>query len=405
MRSLPGRVRALVWTSSSPVSTTSTIAWQRCRFGQCVTALPDDRGIAFVVAGLGAGGAERVIAMLASAWVRSGRHVTVFAFDLETDPVYHDFDPRIRLVRLGGAGAPRGVFAVIGRVRRLRAALLGLQPGIVISFLTKINAVTLLATLGTGLPAIVCERNNPRRQAAHPAWQVLLHRLYRRAAAIVIQTEASRECLPAAVAPRAVVIANPIAPCTRAAVPADARPQTLVAVGRLEAQKGFDRLLTAFARVAPGNPDWRLIIWGEGPRRADLEGQAAALGLGRQFALPGLSPTPQGWLASAGVFVLSSHHEGFPNALGEAMAAGLPVIAFDCAYGPAEMIETGVSGLLVADGDTSGFAEGLQALMRQPALRARLAGAAGASMARFDPERILALWTDLVARVSRGASE
>lgn len=347
--------------------------------------------IAFVVAGLGAGGAERVIALLASAWVNDGRQVTVIAFDRPDDPVYHAFDDRIRLVRLGIAGG--GAAAVARRVARLRAELRRGDFGVVISFLTKVNVVSLLATVGMPVPVIVCERNNPLRQAAHPAWRWLLHKLYPRAARIVIQTEASRSCLPPAVAKRARVIPNPLAAPPVGAMTGHLR--VLTAVGRLDEQKGFDLLLSAFAMIAPRHADWHLAIWGEGPRRAELTTMIRSLGLDSRVSLPGLSKLPGAWLATAGAFVLSSRYEGFPNALGEAMAAGLPVIAFDCPFGPGEMIQNGINGLLIADADVEALAAGLDRFLGDGALRARLSGAARSAVIAYDPRNVFAAWRNL----------
>lgn len=358
--------------------------------------MPEDKppAIAFVVAGLGAGGAERVIALLASAFVRDGRSVTVIAFDRDGDPVYHDFDPRVELLRLGGKRG--GVLANVARVRHLRAALKHRDFGVVISFLTKINVIALLASHGLGIPVIVSERNNPLRQTASPVWAKLLDRLYPRAAAIVLQTATSRACLPENVAKSARIIPNPVAVD---GVIASESPALLAAVGRFESQKGFDLLLEAFGRVAPVHPDWQLAIWGEGPLRGALEAQVGRLGLVDRVTLPGLSAVPGGWLQSAGAFVLSSRFEGFPNALAEAMAAGLPVAAFDCAFGPSELIDNEISGLLVADGDVAGLAAALDRLCGDAPLRVRLGVAAKAAATEYAPARIFERWRLLEAEV------
>lgn len=369
----------------------------RCGNG---SRLLDDNlpAIAFVVAGLGAGGAERVIALLASAFVRSGRSVTVIAFDHDGDPVYHDFDPRVRLLRLGARRG--GIIANADRVRRLRAVLRQSDFGVIISFLTKINVVTLLASRGLGIPVIACERNNPRRQVASPIWGMLLDRLYPRAAAIVLQTEASRSCLPEKVARSARIIPNPVTVGDRIA---SESPPLLAAVGRFESQKGFDLLIEAFGRVAPFHPEWRLAIWGEGPLRGALEAQVRAFGLADRVTLPGLSTTPGGWLESAGAFVLSSRFEGFPNALAEAMAAGLPVAAFDCSFGPSELVQHEVNGLLVKDGDVAALAAALDRLLGDAALRARLGSMARAASVEYAPDRIFEHWQALEAGVRAGA--
>lgn len=354
--------------------------------------------IAFILAGLGAGGAERVVSLIASRWAERGWKITIIAFDAVDDAVYHHFNPRIDLVRLDLPPLPGrrlvGLAVNFQRLTALRRTLRALRPDIAIAFLTKINALTLLASVGLAIPVIVSERNNPRRQAASPLWNVLLARLYRRAAAVVMQTQASLMCLPPAIHERAIVIPNPIL------APMIDRTNTpcpgITAVGRLTPQKGFDQLLNAFARVAAHNPEWTLTIWGEGPARPDLEAQVAALGLTGRVAMPGLSATPGAWVAHSSIFVLPSRFEGFPNVLGEAMASGLAAIAFDCAFGPREMMTDDVDGLLVADGDIGALAGALDRLMRDASLRDRIAGAARVNARRFAVEPILDRWDKVV---------
>lgn len=373
-------------------------------YGQAIGRGP--QRVAFVLAALGAGGAERVISLITSTWVERGVDVTVIAFDAADDIIYHRFDPRVRLVRLGIAPARSGGWAALQanyrRVRALRSALRRLRPDVLIAFLTKINALTLVAATGLGCPVIVSERNNPRRQAAHPFWNLALQGLYRRAAAVVMQTRASLDCLPSRIHRRAMVIPNPILPPVAVGL-APERP-TLVAVGRLVPQKGFDLLIDAFARIAGDYQEWSLVIWGEGPERTIIEMRIQALGLTDRVRLPGLSEAPGAWMAEATVFVLSSRYEGFPNALAEAMAAGLPVVAFDCPFGPSEMIEHEVDGLLVCSEDVSGLAAALSRIMSDPALRKRLGAAAGASAARFAPYRIIERWDALMLRVAGGSA-
>lgn len=348
--------------------------------------------IVIVIAGLGAGGAERVIALITAAWIKTGRQVTVVAFDAPGNAVYHGLDPAVDVVRLGPVPG-RGLAAAARKTARLRATIRRLRPDVAIGFLTKINTLLLLATIGLETRVIVAERNNPRRQNAHRGWTLLLDRLYSRADAIVLQTEASRECLPLHIAPTALVIPNPI---VAAPLEATSTSKTIVGVGRLDPQKGFDRLITAFASFASRHPDWQLVIWGEGPDRTQLVQRIADLGLSDRITLPGLSAAPRGWTRDAGIFALSSRFEGFPNALGEAMAAGLPVVAFDCAYGPREMVNDGFDGLLVPSDDVVAFGVVLERLVTGPELRARLGNAAQVQITAFDPRRIVRLWTEMI---------
>lgn len=354
------------------------------------------RHIYVVIAALGAGGAERVIAWLTAHWLDSGARVTILSFDSPSDPIYHSFPDKVRLRRLAIDARSRSLVPpAFRRIVALRRALADGEPDLVMSFLTKINVLTLAATVGMPVPVIVAERNNPERQPAHWLWKVALRRLYRRATAIVCQTQASTRCVPDSCRDQVRVIANPVME-PQAAGPVSETAHCITGVGRLEAQKGFDLLIDAFARIAGHYPGWTLDLWGIGPENHALRAQAQIHGIGGRVRLRGLSDHPGGWIAETGVFVLSSRYEGFPNVLGEAMAAGLPVIATDCAFGPAEMIDDGVNGLLVAAEDCGALADALDRMLRDAALRKRLAAAAPGVAEKFAPARVAAAWDDVL---------
>ncbi len=355
---------------------------------------PGTMRIAILASGLGAGGAELVIAQLARHWCGAGQGVDVIVFDRPEDPVFHRLPEEAALHRLGGHS---GFVGMAGRVLALRRVLQRQRPHVIVSFLTKNNLIAALATVGTQTRLVCAERNNPERQDTHPLWNLLLRLLYRRADAIVCQTAAVRRCFPAAVQDKLVTIPNPV-PLPDVVRPA-AEVKRLCAVGRLAHQKGFDLLVAAFAKVAPRWPDWRLDIWGEGPERAALEGQVRDLALEERVVLRGISPRPRAWVAEAGIFVLSSRYEGFPNVLGEAMAAGLPVIATDCDFGPADMVEHGRSGLLVESENALALGEAMAGLIGDASARVRIGAAAEEGMTRFQPGRILQQWDQVLSQV------
>ncbi|MGL4235866.1 glycosyltransferase, partial [Tabrizicola sp.] len=328
-------------------------------------------------AGFGAGGAEKVVAMLAVHRATAGDEVHVAALGAQTAATYFSYPASVRLHALAGGGGRAGQ---ISRLLRIRQLLRDLRPDLAIAFLTKVNTLTLAAGIGLDVPVIVSERNNPRRQAAHPLWRPAQGLLMRRAAAIVMQTDRARRDLPHALWPRALVIANPCEPLPGFASQGPDGPLRLVAVGRLDVQKGFDLLIDAFSRLRNTRPT-TLTIFGEGPERARLEALRNRLGLADRVALPGASAAPGGWIAEADILVVPSRFEGFPNVIAEAVVTGLPVVAFDCDYGPRELIRHGGNGLLVPPGDIDGLAEAIGRMIEDEGLRRVMTASAGVSRA------------------------
>ena len=169
-----------------------------------------------------------------------------------------------------------------------------------------------------------------------------------------------------------------------------------LAVGRLEQQKGFDKLLQAFALLAKDYPTWDLVILGEGEQREHLEREVRILGMGGRVHLPGWVGNLPDWYHRADLFVMSSRFEGFPNVLVEAMGHGLPSVSFDCDTGPRDIIRSGVDGVLVKpEHGATGLTAAMARLMGEPLLRVRMGKAASEVCERFSVERIGGLWDEV----------
>lgn len=362
--------------------------------------VPDSPRLVCVIASLGAGGAERVMATLVSEWARD-RHVTVLTFDDGAAPPFYALPPTVHhhpLALAGGSGSLlRAARANWHRVRRLRGAIRSASPDIVLSFGDQVNVVTLLACRDLRVPVIVSERVDPRLYDPGRAWRALRRLTYPEAAAVVVQTERTREYAAARWKALLVVIPNPVLRPRSGDVP----PEPLVVgIGRLVPQKGFDVLVRAFADAAPRLPGWQLLIAGEGPERQSLQSLAHELGVADRVALPGVVRDNDGLLRRASIFVLASRFEGFPNALAEAMASGRAVVATDCPTGPRELTRDGTAGLLVPVDNVAAMSGALQRLGHDGELRRRLGEAAVAAVAPYDVGEVLEKWQELFRRVT-----
>jgi len=173
----------------------------------------------------------------------------------------------------------------------------------------------------------------------------------------------------------------------------------IVAVGRLEYQKGFDVLLRAYAALRE-NPDLpNLVILGEGREEAKLKALVEELGLTERVFMPGFQGNPYAWMRGAELFVSSSRYEGFCRVIAEALAVGTPVVATDCPSGPAEVLQGGRCGVLVPNEDAPALAEGIRRALTDGALRRQFQACGEARAEDFAPEVTVRSFEGVLARL------
>jgi len=291
----------------------------------------------------------------------------------------------------------------LARVLAIRREIMLTRPNVVITFGDTTNVKTLIGTLGLKVPVIICEQVDPLQYSIGRIWDTLRKVIYPMATIVVVVSSVMAKAWAEHIVrrERIRVVPNPVYIAAKgSAVRGRKGPcYTIAAMGRLVPQKGFDYLLRAFQLCSARHSEWSLSIIGEGSDRHSLEDLRSQLGLAEKVRFLGTVKEPSTLLRQADLFVLSSRFEGFPLALIEAMACGLPVISVDCPTGPAEIIRNGIDGLLVRSGDVSALADAMDRLMSDANERESLASRAVEVVERFGVDKITGLWDEVLKAV------
>jgi len=357
--------------------------------------------IVLAISSLGSGGAERVIAVLAGALAARSHQVWLVTLS-GTEQDFYPVDSRVRRIGLHLMGdSPNVLHALRANARRIRAlrrVVSDVAPHAVVSFMTSMNVLAILACRRLAVRIIISERVDPGAHREPKVWTALRSLLYHRADAIVVQTESIaawfRQRLRGA---QVVVIPNPVAPVAVGATPRQESDPFILAAGRLAHQKGFDLLIRAFAAAAAPCRKLRLVIAGEGPERQPLHDLAVELGLDLQVSFPGQVRELSAMMRAAVAFILPSRYEGFPNVLLEALAAGVPCVAADGPGATREILADGAYGLLVPPEDVRALAQAIERITTDGELRKRYALAAPAAVERYRLERVVGEWERLLS--------
>lgn len=356
-----------------------------------------------VISNLNCGGAQRVATMMANHWTELGCEVSILTLAGGESTPFFPLHPDVRLIHLGKTGHSASMYQAItsnvARFDALRKALREVHPDVVISFLDTTNVLTLLASIGLGMKVAVTERTNPAAHRIGKIWEALRRWTYPHAAAIGVQTEGAKQYFPAALHNRIQVIKNPVLPPQPLQRPDDLTGPSVLAVGRLSEEKRFDLLIRVFSRLHASHPDWHLTILGDGGLRNTLIDLINKLEMDEYIHLPGFREAAA-HLEHADLFALTSLYEGFPNALLEALSLGVPVVTFDCPYGPAEILSSVPGGILVENGNEAALERALAELMDDGERRRALGELGRRVNTIFSIEAVMADWEAMITEAT-----
>lgn len=340
---------------------------------------------------LSGGGAERVLCQLANGL--SVEHNVTLIASYKTDNEYF-VDSSVDKIYIDNI-KHKSFFRQITRLRKLAWTK---KPDVCISFLPHPNFKLLISMFGLKTKTIISVRNDPEKEYASIVTRILAYTLYPFSNGIVFQTRDAQSFFPESIRKKSAVIMNQV----------DKRffnikrgtGEYWLATGRLEKQKNYPLMITAFANVCRRHPDEVLKIYGEGSEKESLRKLIKQLGMEHNILLMGVTNDVPQQLKNAKGFILSSDYEGMPNGLLEALAAGVPCIATDCPCGgPREVIHTGINGVLVSINNKIELESAIEKILCDPEFSNRLEINAREMALKFNPVNILGDWTDYIRKV------
>ena len=345
-----------------------------------------------------AGGVERMSIAIMNEMVRRGHEVELMSIDPEDAGTFYPLDPTVVWTRIdiGDPAHKASPKEMLARLVAMRRVIRRFRPDVAIGFQQGAFVTMAIAALGTRTPVIAAERNAPQRfehlKDGHGrSFQFTSFRL---AHFVTVQFESYREHYPAYVRRRIVSIPNPVPPAEGMSEPAgeSTERKSLLCVARLSYQKNQELLISAFARIASRFPDWDLDLVGDGEDRERLEALATSVAPPGRIRFAGAQSDVNHYYRSAQLFCLTSRWEGFPNALAEAMAFGLPAVGLAGCAGVDSLIDDGRTGLLAPVAEVGVLAETLALLMADPLSRIVMGAAARSAVADYIPEAVFDRW-------------
>lgn len=367
--------------------------------------------IAFLLASLGSGGAERVVSLLANKLVDSRHQVEIIC--LKFNEVYYQTDSRVKVTLAMQQTENR-----LTELFWLRKYVKKQKPDVVIPFTEGVYCFTILSLLGTGIPIIASERLDP--VAMSQTRKFLKKLLLPYADWLVVQTQSIKEYFPKKIQAKTSIIYNPVneevfkspdglqvqganaASVQSSNTPMEGMGQEklnrIISVGRLYPQKNQEMMIRAFAKVVDKFPDWQMVIYGEGPLRESLESIVESLEMQGRVLLPGRTEHVIEELRKSKIFCMSSDYEGMSNSMIEAICVGLPIVTTDVS-GVKELVENGVNGFVIPCGDENKLSIAFEKLMNNRQLIKDFSKYSYAKRELFKIDSIVEQWEKLIQQV------
>lgn len=364
----------------------------------------EEKKIAFYISSLRKGGAERVFVNLAGYFQEQGyRVVMVTQYQKEEEYVLPDGIDRV-LSEIGEEKMSSSrVVNFLRRLNKLHAIWKEQKPDLVLSCIGKNNFMAVVTTVGMKTKPVVSVVGEAKEEYPGRGMRMLADFLFTHAAGVILQTERSRSFFCGKVGRKAVILPNSLNPDFIRPRYGGEREKKIVSVGRMDANKNHEMQIRAFAALQDKYAGYELVIYGDGELRARIEETARKLGVADRVSLPGVVPDVAARIERASLFLLTSYSEGVSNALIEALALGLPVIATDVpSGGTEELMRDGENGLVIPPGDLEALTAAMDRLLGDRAFADALGREAAGIQEKLSPERVNPMWKAYFEEIING---
>lgn len=352
--------------------------------------------ICFIVSKLYNGGAERVVSILANAFVNEKYDIAIVCFEKKDNEYY--VDEHVKRYTIQSEKGTLGNF--IETIRFIKKS----DFDIIIGFDIFPNLICSFASIGSKKKFIISERNAPKQVNINPLLKMMRYISYSFVDAIVFQTKEAMYCYRKGIVEKGTIIKNPVS----AGLPrrSNIHKKEIVAMGRLTAQKNYKLLIKAAKQIHEEFSDYVFKIYGQGELEKELQNYIDNCSAGEYIILEGYYDNVYQQIVNSDIFIMTSLYEGMPNSLIEAMCMGFPVISSDCpSGGPKELIIHGENGLLFKNNDEKDLVKQLRLVLNDEIKKEKLGKNALKLNNELNEEIIVKKWINLVSRVEGKESD
>lgn len=344
------------------------------------------------------GGIERMMSILSSYFVSAGHEV--YYLSCRAGRIFYPLDEKVVFYEPDFTHKTNHIHKILSYTKTisfLRKKLKQIKPDTIMVFGDIINPIAIIANRRLGYPIYIADQISPKQNLGR--FKNFMKKItYRHATGIIAQSQMAADYKVQVFGEGLNMRVIPNALREIADYSGEKKNNWVIGLGRQSFEKGFDRLIEAFSKIQ-NHPEWSLVLVGDGPCMNDLKKQAEQLGVSDRVVFMGQQKEVDRLLAQSRIFVIPSRCEGFPNALCEAMASPLPCISFD-SISASDIIENGVSGVVLPDGDIDALAKEITRLMDDESLRDKYAKNAFAIRERLQVNKVGDMYLDFILHKS-----